>query len=489
MRPLAHVALALLAALPVRAGAAELYLGLITEGTYDDNLFSTAENELDDFSARLSPHVEVRDERGHLQWDVQYIPTYQKFAEFGELDGWDQNASLHVLWAPGPRDTIEISESYIESSDYFRFASDIISTPELDFVLGRERLARNAIEASWERIAAPRHRFRTTLFRTDNDFEADRRSNSTTALGLGYLFSYSPRTQVGLRIGGTQQELEEAAVVRAQKTRYYNLSLQYVTLLSPTLDLQIAAGPALIDADRTDVEQGVAQVRRFPSTQTPEGLFTLFRASTCPTLDDGTPFFSPIECEPFDGLFFAPELFQVVDLSLQGTVPEETTSNLTYFANVRLSKRWETVTAALYYTRDASSFQGSQVNDTIGVNATWRATSRFRMSFTAQYQSRESATESLVPVVAVRGATVAGVPDVAESVALRAQAVDVDARNESYFAVVSGRYRLTSRIDLYARLNWSRQRLRASGFRSAPVDRLLVAVGFSYLYGPIDLPI
>ncbi|MGI9431410.1 MAG: hypothetical protein ACR2PQ_04310, partial [Myxococcota bacterium] len=368
------IVLVVLWLLPIPAAATDLILGAEIAVEWDDNVLSRSDEELDDFNLRYGPRVELEDSEGRFRWSARYNPDYQDFFDLDELDGWDHDARLAVDWDISRRTSVHFSDHYIDVAQFSRLAGD----PTLDVPLstvGREGLKRNQADFDIDHYLAPRHLLGFGISNTDSDFEGERADTNFWQARLEYTYIYTARTRLGWILSAQHQEVDRPEVDTVD-TNYFNLSLQWIQEVDPTLSFSISAGPAVIDRDANEQDVVLLDQALYPLQRSPGGLLGPVDVSSCPTLDDGTPVLT-VGCEgiPFTAFADRSFLFETTDLMLIGGFPDDSTSDVTYFASASLIKEWtHSLSTSLRYRRSAvaTGGQGGQVSDVVVGTVNWR---------------------------------------------------------------------------------------------------------------------
>lgn len=84
---------------------------------YDDNLFVTADNELDDWITRVTPAVEAGYESELLNWSGRYSVDAESYRENTTLDSWQNSrvAEMFFNYRPSSRLTLATDLSYTKT--------------------------------------------------------------------------------------------------------------------------------------------------------------------------------------------------------------------------------------------------------------------------------------------------------------------------------------------------------------------------------------
>jgi hypothetical protein len=94
----------------VRAAAGDLVFGIGANTLYDDNVYGTTTNEIDDFSLQFVPKVRFLERSGTFSADVRYDPTYEYFINESPLRGWNHSARAVLDWSPTATTTISFED-------------------------------------------------------------------------------------------------------------------------------------------------------------------------------------------------------------------------------------------------------------------------------------------------------------------------------------------------------------------------------------------
>ena len=139
--------------------------------------------------------------RGEFQWEVHYAPSYEKFFTLSEFDGWDQDVSGEVTWAPNERTQMRLSDRYVDYNRAVRFAQDVdVAEPggDVQARLGRRGFKQNVAEGGISHRFAPHHSVSLSLRNVDNEGDpfattgfADKNSVTSGSLGPGSPVTYA----------------------------------------------------------------------------------------------------------------------------------------------------------------------------------------------------------------------------------------------------------------------------------------------------------
>jgi hypothetical protein len=506
-------------AAPLQAGGeAELRLGVEAAAEYDDNVLVRSTDALSDYIGRIGPRLELRDEQGKLLYELRYFPNYEKFDDLSELDGWNHEASARITWRASDRTSFRLRDQYLDTNratDALAVGEPIDPSGEAS-VLGRRGFKQNLAHGELLHELTQVDRLSLTvqnLMSDDDPFQDLTVTQSdVSTVGFSWLRTLSARNQAGLLLRYTDQQFENLTVDTETRSRFYNASVQWTYSFDPTWMLSVSAGPAWLTTDVPDPPSTFPGQPLYPVIQGENGRGPVL-IDTCPTRPDGIVVLSP-ECEilpdsqlvprpaGFEGLVFRQDLAETTDLGVVGEVPDTDNDSLTYFASLALTKQWRTVTAALRYSRDASTTAAAagNVRDIVQFNLNWQPTERWKLGFLAAWEQREQESTSLafdgralVPATAVvfdpTQPTGLNLIPIGQSSGLLVREIDRNVTNDRYTLSLNVQYRVTRRTSLFARLYWIDQTAEDDFTGARNATRFDAVIGVRYYFDPIHLPI
>jgi hypothetical protein len=180
-----------------------LDLGLRVQSIYDDNIFLTPDDEVDDWIFRVTPWLRaVSGGGGSARWVAEgtYAPTLTTYAS-GSSDSSFDHAMAAALRYNGRRVRASSTLFYRESTANDRFVRDILQTTAsgLDLVFNYEVSGKTSVHTRFLWLDLEREDDGT---RTFNDEE-------TLSLQVGALWQATGKTRIGpsLRVGDTSADL------------------------------------------------------------------------------------------------------------------------------------------------------------------------------------------------------------------------------------------------------------------------------------------
>jgi hypothetical protein len=509
-------ALALALALCPRAalGDAQLELGVETSLEYDDNVVFLEDKEGDGLW-RIGPTLRAYDTRGDLNWELRYRPDYEKFFDLSELDGWNHDAYGSVAWQLSTRTRVSLYDHFIDTNRSVRAleeADPLSPAGEAAALFDQRGFRQNVVSGEISHLLTPIDSFvfsaQNVLSQTDPFESSSETEGNVTSVDLSYLRSLSRRNQAGLVLRYTSQVFDNVTFDQQTRSDYYSLLLQWVHQLDPTWTFSVAAGPAWVSRENPDQEIGLNDRSLYPVLRGPTGSGPV-RIDTCPS--SGGSFVLSAECEvvpassfvstnvfgPNPGLVFQEDLALLTDLSLIGAAPDRTSEGWTYFADVALSKQWETWTATLRYNRDATSSVSTSgsLRDVVTGRLEWRPGERWSANFSASWERREEAVSALgfeqflVPAQGfVLGPTGLSTVPIGQAAGVRVFEVNDTRTSDRWILQLSAQYRASRRTTIFSRITWIDIEEEAVGGLDS-TSRFLFQVGVRYVFDPIPLPI
>ena len=504
MRHTIAVALAALLLAASAAPAEEIDFGWFGTVEYDDNIFNAQDNEEDDLIFRTGPVLGVRRTQGDVTYEGRYELRWESFLDQTGLDAFDHTALGKARWQITPRTYVSVQDRFLLTRSLNRstFLVDPgapTEVPVTDIEVARQRIKQNTAALTLGHQITPRlsatGNLSHYLFRTNADNRVD--NNSLTG-GGDLIYTLTERDQVGGGSSVTWQDYEASDTFPGSNTYIYRIFGIWYHTFDPTLSLRLRAGPSWYDTDESSQPTSVVE-RQFPFENTGSGLRT-YNSATCPT-DNGFPYFNAEICDLFPGeVQGAPAQFiRNLPLVLLPVVDEgeQAGSQLTYYASVELSKRWEQWEASLSYLRDASTSSGlgqSTILDAVTGQLIWSPSPLWEVRMVGQWTNRTSATDQLAVVAGLGApevlliATPAGIFPVPASRTINGRLIESDdfIDVQTYQAVLRIKRRIGRRSEVYTRFVYLNQDFDSdAGTRK--FDNFRVLFGFRWMFDPLNV--
>ena len=498
--PIAILALAVL--VPGSGRAAEATLAVEVGAQYDTNVFSTPTHLIDDVSFRPAVEVGLKaDPSSDFQWSLMYRPDYQAYVSTHGINGFDHLAQANLDYHISSATDVYLKEQFqrvLSLIDREQFlASNPTGLGQPSLIFGREAIDLNDLQTGVTHNFSPRLQGVLTLSNSLYYPEQKNVSDATTSGATGDLiYALTPRDRLGSSLGFTYQQLSSTDVQPRTSTRYYQLDGIWIHDFSPTLQLDMRAGPAWVDPSNLNLTpQPLLNQTPVPLVKLGDQVFP-FDVRTCPTKNGNVLLTS--QCKTLGPLTSVQEQIDTdplnaVDLPV---IPGETggsNGGLTYFAAITLAKHWERWDASLTYQRDSgasSSFNQSTILDTVQGGLHWHPTELWNLSLNASWSRRTSASDQplLVRVVVPLGANAAGIdPNAAANTAVTTvrfkNAIDVD----TYVAYLRLDRRLTRRFSVFGLLLYTNQNDNGNFSSASDFTDYRAQLGVRYEFEPLPL--
>lgn len=482
------------------AGATEFHYGAEVKGIYNSNLFGSAHNVEDDGSFRGTPFIGFQDPDGSFRWNFEYDPSYEQFVTHTDLSGWDQDVHGGFTWHLAPTADLNISDHFGRFRSLTRF-NQTVGVPgggtALESFDQRRPFIQNSGSISLDLHLSPTQTL--TFFGDDYFWDYSNkygRDQQTIDAGLSYLRSVTTRLRLGTTLTWTHQYLAPFGVSPSQATDYYHVGGDIIYVVDPTLQIQVSAGPTLLipPSAPSNIAQSSAFVRQIPLLGTASGTF-LVDATTCPTLSDGTPYFSG-RCGTLDGPLTSNDvavldfLFPPTTVFFNGSQPSGGGNELTYFADASITKAWRNWTFTLSYQRRANQAGGaavaSNLNDIVYGHIHWHPAERWNVDVDASWINRQQQGSFVQTVLGVRPfALTPTLTTVAQSASLGALLVTNAVSTTTWNASMYVGYQLTRRIRVFGYGGWTQNQTSGSFLPSATVNLFTFWTGVRYEFEPI----
>src|SRR5271157_131229 len=412
----------LLAFAAIPAQGQELIFGANVGGRWDSNVFNVP-NAQSDFSARVGPEVRLLETQGDLTYDFHYVPTYQAYSRFASLDDWDQLVNSTVKYQLGPTTSIQVQDIFDYAPVATNFLQQLTSPTGVPLgaqvvnAIGHYNVLINSgsidLQHQWTELW--QGEATVTSFYYDPKVQDGIPSNNTTGSG-NVSYAITQRDWIGGGLTFTLQQFGSNRFQPSTTSYFYNASAIWNHDFSPTWSLKMQAGPTLVDEGVIPIPSTVV-VSPFPIGTSAAGFPALFDLNSCSTtgLPNGRSVLN--QCAGLPTLRLN-ENVQVLGTTIpivtvlsptatqlaQTAVPVQGVSqgshtSVTYFANILMTKRWETVTANLGYSRSAGTsgvFSSSTEVDTVSGNLIWTASPVWTTSLSVIWSDQSSSSNNTV---------------------------------------------------------------------------------------------
>jgi hypothetical protein len=521
-RPLLATLALMTLAWPARG--ADVIFGVEGATRYNSNVFMTTDAE-DDVSFKGGPSIRLREDRGDLTYNVFYRPQYEAFLDLNEANAWEHLFDSDLSWRLSPTTTLSLAEQFFYAPVASLRDEQVVDATLPDFgqvtqVFGRELTRFNTASLQLSHYFSARW---LGLLTVSNNYYRPDEPDPDTLTTTGQLvtkYVLRPQDRIGAGVGVTNQQFGITNDTPRTVTNFYQVFLTLDHDFSPTWTLTLQGGPTMQDPIRRDPQ--TLEVARFPFFLDANGTARVLQLTSCQPVEAGlyrppcSGSFQAFGVESFFGGLATAELTglpsdaltQRSDVEVRTSQDDELEdSSITYFADVKLEKRWDTVTASVRYDRNAatsSSVGRTTIADTVMGVVDWRPTRLWRVSVSGVWnrQTSDIARTRGVPTQLFGGfpvtltatnnltltTTTVGT-EAAESRALFLTSVKDTYVSDRYTASLAASRYLTKRLSAFGRSIYSYQRTKfeESGGSATSYDAFRIELGLRYEFDPIQL--
>ena len=531
----------------VSAYGGDLEISIDGAAEYDDNVFRRQSDEEDDVLFRIRPGVRLFEDRGE---DLNFSLGYEIPFEFAvenneELRDEDHIGEGHFAYHVSDRVQVFGRDRYGYMRSTLRrrsVGSDGVTAPDAPTIdEGRDRVTRNDASLGMTYMFAPRMVGRVVASSEFFDSTNENRSrNYSVGADADLQYTLTLKHQVGGGVGYGFQEFDDRDGFAGSEVNTYNLFGSWRWTIDETLVFDGRAGPSYL----TQEQNSAPAVRTRPAVPftvlpggnvngfdingnavtEPVGAGSLLVPSFLAATGTGT------NCAAVEGRFVAsgcrpnivldsadPTDQQIIGAILNSSVPlthinpaGDSGSNLTFFAQATLSKRWTpTLATGLRYLRhqgNASGLGGSVIVDAVSLSNTWDFWERWQLALRGDWTRRESVFDSeqtFDQVIAIND-TDLGLPGgifplglfagVCDPVLRCAAGTSFNASTRSRIDTqrwgVAGRitHRLFRTTLLYVQVSYDDQESQTGSLgRTTDFENLLATFGVRHVFEPIKL--
>lgn len=470
-------ALAAIAALLASASAqaVEVQLGVRDELEYDTNLFGAPRHEdgggkkVDVFRSRIGPRLIAKDPYGRLTFDLDYSGSFDWYIDEYGINAWENVLQGGARYALSPRTTLSLDDSLFDLSS-ISYRPQTLDDDTIVLNGGRSPFVRNLFGASLEHYFTQRVVGTLSISNdfvdfSQNDTQADSVSMGASA-NLVYLLTSKDRVGVGANY--TYQHFDFGANTRQAESwgRIIDGFLSWSRRFEDDWSISLAGGPGFTESELANSVRPSLYVARKLSRNSPPV----------------TPFFVQCSNGRESGCFGPGDVF-VSTPSNNPTAPiivaEAAQSDVTFFGQVGLSKRFDTWTVAANYSRRQSNAAGdgaASTNDIARLSVDWTPSSRWSAYSDIGWSRRKRVGNGVDFELA---------PD-ANGLATRTRAIAVPRQNsnDQVTAAIGARRRLTRALSGSGEIRYRRQWNEGNADSGVEVDFVIVSIRLEYLLDP-----
>jgi len=457
----------------------ELIFGLTSGIAYNSNVGNQTRNEKDDYYVRVTPWMELRNHDEALTYNLSYRPTATRYFDYDQFDSWDHIVRGTLGYQLTPSTNLSITDNFIAATSD---GGGGLYGDSTDTAGGtgqpKQRRKYNSIRIGITHAFSPRTSADANVFQSFTNYSTTgSRDTDTYGFDAGFTHAISLKSRAGLRASFLQQNFDSVGEIKSTSTRYYNLSGVYLYTFDPTWTLSISAGPALIDQDKQKLAESYV-VNQYPAYPWGDGTVSPYAWSSC-KMDSGLlateRLLSNCSIVPVRGtpdalatLFPGFGTNEVTASYDPGSVPKIDNTNMTFFADLEITKAWQRSTLSFEARQSATSdtgsgAQGSTVNTLANVRYEQLLSSRWSFNLMGQWSKYNSSGDSIIGVLVVtQDNSNPTYPDVAVLPATDAQIVPKKTSSaidyEQYTASVGMAYQITRRLSANGSVSYFKQK-------------------------------
>jgi hypothetical protein len=504
--------------LPGIAWGADVRLAIAGSAEYDDNVFRTPDDKKDDLIFRVTPQIDLVEDREKFNYSVGYALPYEigvTYNDSDEVNDFNHLAHAKFSYRATPQTELFGHDSFYYVQGLFRQQQEVTDPTVADLGDDRERILDNNLTLGVTHDFTPRLagslRVRQGVFDTTQFNRANALSFGAVASGA---YQLTEQHQLGAGFNYARQMFDDTINRPGSDVDYYNLFGSWQWTFDETTTFSIEAGPALIHSNQDDADTTIADQPPVPYQQV--GLERGF-----PEDDDAliVPLFSNCPVEGADTLLIGPggssctsqeinvltNPAEVATLLADAPIdyvfpagfdfPSTSNSRITYFANATLTKRWTpNLASSLGYVRQentASGVDGGAVLDAVTATTSWRISERWDAAVRADWTLRQSATEGQRQFLVVESRTVGAltVAQVVDGAGLTLIDSDDSLDTQRWGVAARLAYRLTKNTVTALQYAYNKQSSDGNTVGDpSDFDNHLVTFTVQYNFEPIGLP-
>jgi hypothetical protein len=277
--------------LPGIAWGADVRLALSAGTEYDNNVFRTPDDEKGDVIFRITPQIRLVEDREKLNYSLGYMLPYEIGVKYSEVRDLNHLVGGDFRYRVTPQTEIFGNDAFFYVNGLYGRDSNI-----QDPVLGgvgdnREKVLSNDILLGATHHFSPRLSGTLTVNQGVYDTTQFNRANALsfgTSLSSGY--QLTERHNLGGGFSYARQSFDDTINRPSSDTDYYNLFGSWNWMFDETTVLNLRLGPAVIHSNQ-EAPPTTANVIAVPFILNGDGSATLFDVSDpslCPTMSGQT---------------------------------------------------------------------------------------------------------------------------------------------------------------------------------------------------------
>lgn len=358
----------------------------------DSNVFRSIDDEVDDGFFEFAPRIGIREQRDELNYDFSYSPVYETFFETDNIDGWDHGVNGALMWRSTPLDTLGMAGNFSQSR---RVRQDFASLPgSVEPVLeesDRERIRRSYATVYYSKQFTPIIGGRVDVSFEDFDFNSDRNVDTRAYSGsVSGNYAYSAQTVLGLYASGRYRENRGVGLQGSSQSSIGNIAATVTHEFMRGLDLSVQVGPSIISTQEDDRGPITRSLYDYAASGPTTGVARTVETNAPRTfcVVSGVVAFDACPVVNYSGV---PPVNSLVTLAAPSGGRGESDTDVSYFAEVEISKKWRHARLVLSYTRSESASGGvasSSIVDSVAARISYGSERSWYVALRGEWSQR-----------------------------------------------------------------------------------------------------
>ncbi len=475
--------------------ARELELSVENRIGGDNNIFGVSRDQTEDGFYEFAPKLVVREEREEVDYNVRYVPVYQAFFDHDNANGWDHLTDGELDWRITPRDTLGVSQRFSDTRRVRLEATEAAAgLPPVLEENDRERVRRIHAAVYYSRQFTPTLAARVSFQFEDVDFDSLRQTDTRAYSGsLAGNYGVSAWTTLGLSGSGRFRENRGSSRQSSSSAIIGNVGLSLASQLTETVDVFLQAGPSFIRSDEDDFGAITSS------------LYSIDEDSGLAKAIDNPPLGPASICD-FQGtdfLVICPELpytnlpsdkDDTHSLLAPADASGEQDTDISFFAEARLTKRWRKALLRLSYRRTESASNGvgsSSIVDSANVFFSFNPEQPWRFVFLGQWSQQQVVSDVRQSLITVQASTtmLQGAPPLFFAETNGQAIVVTESANDSdltqWKAIFRVERQLTKQLTLLGRFTYFHEKQEHANSSEESNSYYVGFVGLRYAFDPV----
>lgn len=400
--------------------AVEVVVGWDTSTRWDSNITRTSQDEIDDFSIRTGPLMELRQRHGDVTGALRWSSLWEGFLDTREADNFEHFVALSGNWQINERNELRLSNDLARTdaiSSQLLTEDGVVVSPGIGVDVGTQATLRNLANATFSHQLSPRLSLVGSVDNSIFEFENEDLSDAVSTRGsFQATRALSSRASIGVGAAFTRQDFDDTPFRSGSGSDVIEIFGAWTYQITPSLFVSMNLGPAL---NRPDALDSTRVVPQFPTIGS-----ALIDATSCPEQVVAAGCQAAIQRDPISG---APRIAGIVDgqpvffvANVQpGSIPlveasfltgaPESDDTITLLGALSLVKQWERSSARLSFRRRTSAASGAGASTdltSLFASYTWRPERKWTLVGTVGWSLQASASDIPITQLTIEPATI-----------------------------------------------------------------------------------